>query len=482
MEDSMFSVKNTTSNFFIFLIVCSFAIIGCGPDGGGNNNGEDVDILDAGFGAGGVLAVNAQGQEIISAEQDAKNIAAQDRNEQKRRELLFTNRFNDLTLRQNAPFRAAGDDIFNAVDFNATPNKVAYAGISDEAVTKVMFALSDTNGVLDVAFGGGDGIAAIDAGAAAIGDIIINGVVLQDDGKITAVGTILQAGNQNVLAVQVNADGTADTTFGGGDGIATFDDLENAGGAQQDQGNSAVLSGGNIVIGRSSTFDGNQFRAGILIIDNTGAQVNSFTSGADNSTCLSATVDTAGNLIGVGARAAGSQVFKLNAAGVLDNAFGGGDGILDVAGTDFVSVVTDANDNIVISGQDQATTDTFLVRRLGADGAIDPTFNGGANLVFEPKVGGTNQAGFDVFLRGTEIVVIGGAAAAGDILGYVAILNDAGTVVSVFESTGLIDDDVINEDFKEGFVDPNTNRVIAVGQAIEDGLATFDGVAVRIID
>ncbi|BBM84874.1 hypothetical protein [Candidatus Uabimicrobium amorphum] len=468
--------------FTIMLMMAALILVGCdGGDGGDNNddNNNGVGNIDANFGNAGVLLVEAQGQEIVEPEQDAQNIAAQNRNEQQRRELLFANRINDLQRRPNDRFRAAGDDILEAVDFNAAQNKIAYAGITDTVITKVMIAVTDVNGVLDVTFGG-DGRVAIDADAANIGDIVVNGVVMQDDGKVTVVGTRTQAGNQDVLAVQVNADGTVDNTFGV-NGVAAFANLE-GGANQQDQGNSAVLSGGNIVIGRSGTFDGATFRAGILIIDNTGAVVSNFSSGADNSTCLNATVDGNGKLIGVGARAAGSQVFRLNADGTADATFDGVDGIIEVAGSDFVSVVTDAANNVIIAGRDQATTDTFLTRRLDVGGAIDAAFNGGADLVFEPKVGGDNQFGTDVFLRGTQIVVVGGGAAGGDVFGFVTILDAAGNIVSTFESEGILDDDVINEDFKEGFVEPASNRVVAVGQAVEDGQNTFDGVGIRVID
>ena len=483
MEGNMFPTGKKLNFFTILLMVAALILIGCdGGDGGNGNNDDDngVGNIDGNFGNAGIVLVEAQGQEIVEPEQDAQNIAAQNRNEQQRRELLFANRINDLQLRVNDRFRAAGDDILEAVDFNATQNKIAYAGITDTVITKVMIAVSDVNGVLDVAFGGGDGVVAIDAGAANIGDITINGVVMQDDGKITVVGTRVQAGNQDVLAVQVNADGTVDNGFGV-NGVATFANLE-GGVGQQDQGNSAILSGGNIVIARSSTFDGATFRAGILIIDNTGTVVSNFSSGADNSTCLNAAVDGNGKLIGVGARAAGSQVFRLNADGTADATFDGNDGIIEVAGTDFVSVVTDAANNVVIAGRDQATTDTFLTRRLDVGGAIDPAFNGGADLVFEPKVGGENQFGTDVFLRGTQIVVVGGGAAGGDIFGFATILDAAGNIVSTFESEGILDNDVVNEDFKEGFVEPASNRVVVAGQAVEDGQNTFDGVAIRIID
>lgn len=480
----MFPTGKKLNFFTILLMMAALILVGCdGGDGGGNNNDDDgVGNIDGNFGNAGIVLVEAQGQEIVEAEQDAQNIAAQNRNEQQRRELLFANRINDLQLRRNERFRAAGDDILEAVDFNAAQNKIAYAGITDTVVTKVMIAVSDVNGVLDVAFGGGDGVVAIDAGAANIGDIVINGVVMQDDGKISVVGTITQAGDQNILVVQVNADGTADATFGGGDGVATFTNLENNIGGQIDQGNSIILSGGNLVIGRSCTFDGATFRAGILVIDVTGALLNNFSSGADNSTCLNATVDGNNKFVGVGARAAGSQVFRLNADGTPDATFDGNDGIIEVAGSDFVSVVTDAANNVVIAGRDQATTDTFLTRRLDVGGAIDPAFNGGADLVFEPKVGGENQFGTDVFLRGTQLVVVGGGTAGGDIFGFATILDAAGAIVSTFESEGILDNDVVNEDFKEGFVEPASNRVVVAGQAVEDGQNTFDGVAIRVID
>ncbi|WP_372367647.1 hypothetical protein [Candidatus Uabimicrobium sp. HlEnr_7] len=482
----MFPTGKKFRFFAIFLMMTAAILIGCDGGDGGNNDGENdgIGALDNAFGNAGVLLVEAQGQEIISAEQDAKNQQAQVENQQRKRELQFVNRFDTTTLRNT--FRAAGDDTVEAVAIDDGNNRIAYAGISDGAVTKVLFSLSDRDGNLDNNFGG-DGRVAIDVGAAAVGDVEIQGVII-DAAGIVAIGKLTTAGNDDVLAVRVDLTGALDVAFGGGDGIATFDDLEAAGNVQQDEGNSALLNGANIFIARSSTFDGATFRAGILVIDAaTGAEVNNFSSDADNSTGLDAAVDSGGNIFGVGARAAGSQVFKMDAAGTLDVAFGGGDGIVDVANANFQTVVVDADDNVVIGGRDIQTTDSFLVRRLGVDGEIDPTFNpdgngNGQDLVFEPKIGADNQFVEDVFLRGTDIAVVGGATAAGDVLGFIVLLNAAGVQQFAFETEGLISQDNINEDLRQGVVDGGTNRIIGVGAALEVDNDGFDGVAVRILD
>ncbi|MEQ9120942.1 MAG: calcium-binding protein, partial [Alphaproteobacteria bacterium] len=86
------------------------------------------------------------------------------------------------------------------------------------------FALAryGADGALDVTFGGGDGVVTTDIGGAER----VAGLALRTDGRLVAVGT--SAGDFAVA--RYNSDGSLDMTFGGGDGVVTTDlgDLEAA--------------------------------------------------------------------------------------------------------------------------------------------------------------------------------------------------------------------------------------------------------------
>ena len=73
----------------------------------------------------------------------------------------------------------------------------------------------NSDGSLDTSFGGGDGKVITPIGG---GDEPGNSVTLQPDGKIVVAGYSFNGTNNDFALVRYNADGTLDTTFGGGDG------------------------------------------------------------------------------------------------------------------------------------------------------------------------------------------------------------------------------------------------------------------------
>lgn len=87
------------------------------------------------------------------------------------------------------------------------------------------FGLSRLNadGSLDLTFGGGDGLALLDFGpGVAEPDADLESIAIAPDGKIVAVGKISQSSADWVVA-RFDASGTPDATFGGGDGWVATD-------------------------------------------------------------------------------------------------------------------------------------------------------------------------------------------------------------------------------------------------------------------
>ncbi len=103
----------------------------------------------------------------------------------------------------------------------------------------------NSNGTLDTSFGGGDGIVTTAVGA---GNDTGYSVTVQDDGKILVAGLSLIGGNDDFALVRYNSDGSLDTSFGGGDGIATT-----AVGAGNDRGYSVLVqTDGKILVAGTS--------------------------------------------------------------------------------------------------------------------------------------------------------------------------------------------------------------------------------------
>ena len=86
--------------------------------------------------------------------------------------------------------------------------------------TGIGVARYNADGTLDSSFGG-DGLEVVTSFLGLM--VNIKEAVLQPDGKIVVVGRNVNPGNPDFAVARLNANGTVDTTFGGGDGLATAD-------------------------------------------------------------------------------------------------------------------------------------------------------------------------------------------------------------------------------------------------------------------
>lgn len=227
------------------------------------------------------------------------------------------------------------------------------------------------------------------------------------------------AGGGNLVTVKVSAliagaTGTLDTTFDA-DGLVA----DTSAGASS-QFLAVVLDGaGGIVAGG---------RAADPLLPAAGWILRRFSSsGAPDATfgpVLPATgelralaVDGAGNVIAAGSAPATEggpeqlTVVRVTAAGVVDATFGGGVvHVLDDAtaplGSRASAVTLDTNGAVVVAGtrSESDGSETGIAVRLGADGAPDDTFNGGAPLAFpsQPLVGVAFDGAGNVVLAGNN--------------------------------------------------------------------------------
>ncbi len=202
----------------------------------------------------------------------------------------------------------------------------------------------------------------------------LSGVVLQDDGKIVAVGSTGIGNDRDVIAFRLKTNGTPDSTFGG-DGIVVIDagaatDFANAVAIQPD--GKIVIVGGSgddilaIRLNSNGSLDASFDTDGRVTID------RGYT---DNATAVALQND--GKIVISGWLFNGRDaaiILRLNSNGSLDNAFGQA-GVVDTAilGNAGLFGLAIQPDGKVISGgrayDGQRTT--MLVVRLNPDGSFD---------------------------------------------------------------------------------------------------------------
>ncbi len=348
-------------------------------------------------------------------------------------------------------------------------DKILVAGIvSGGEQPAIRLARYTRAGLLDTTFGGGDGIAD-EVPTPATGNTA--GGAVQSDGKII-IGTTRASG---LAVTRFNADGTLDSTFGGGDGIATangpaapqsecfaFDTALGDDGKIVVLGRQQLQNSVRIVAARfnpdgtpDSTFDGDG--AAIVIADVTGYQVAAPPGGkilivADDPNSKDA------------------LLVRLDDHGALDDTFDG-DGVRrfrfsDTAGDNSArAIILDDGGKIVVGGSaglglgnDPARP---AIARFNTDGSFDTTFGDGGNGV-------TFSAAVVTALDGELITDL-----ARDNQGrYVAVGNDGrllrftsgGLPDTSFGPDGMAANIGFGSDARVIFVDA-TGRILVAGRA-----------------
>ena len=244
----------------------------------------------------------------------------------------------------------------------------------------------NADGSLDATFDG-DGIAITD-----FGSMIFEGatsVAIQSDGRIVAAGGTFQPRTQVDFAVaRYNTDGSLDATFDGDGRVTTplgpvgFDAVSSV--AIQPDGRIVALGFAAFDFGlvrynadgsRDTTFGGG-----------TGIVTTDFGGGRDEGTGLAIQPD--GKLVAVGrsSRGADFALARYNSDGSLDASFGSGGRVL----TDFPDaraaasgVALQVDGKIITIGRYNAggnANDDFAVARYDTSGALDLTFGGGSGV------------------------------------------------------------------------------------------------------
>ncbi|MCP4387141.1 MAG: DUF642 domain-containing protein, partial [Gammaproteobacteria bacterium] len=227
-------------------------------------------------------------------------------------------------------------------------------------------------------------------------------VTVQSDGKILVAGYSHNGSDYDFALTRYNADGTLDTSFGGGDGVATT-----AVGSADDYAQKVALQSDGKILVSGSSWNGTDYEFAVVRYNADGTLDTSFdtdgkvtvdlTAGDDDAYGMAVQDDgkilvsgTDGNL--------DFTVVRINTDGSLDTSFDT-DGIVTIdfpyGGSDFGDqVFVQSDGKILLSGRADASAGNadFALARLNSDGSLDTSFGGGDGMVTTP-ISGSHDMG-----------------------------------------------------------------------------------------
>jgi uncharacterized delta-60 repeat protein len=297
-----------------------------------------------------------------------------------------------------------------AVALQANGKIVVAGSTGDEPPSAGNFALAryNPNGTLDTSFSG-DGKQTTDFGASS--DDSAGGVVLQANGKIVAVGGT----GDNFALARYNPNGMLDTSFSG-DGKQRTDF-----GGTGDAANGVALQGDGKIVAVGATFDGFTGDFALARYNPNGTLDASFSADGRQTTDFGGTGDAAngvalqanGRIVGVGGGGTGGDftLARYNTNGSLDTSFSGdgrqttnfGD-IFDLA----TGVALQGGKIVAVGGggaSDFGAAD-FALARYNPNGSLDPSFSADGRQ--RTDFGGDSDAANGVALQADgKIVAVG---------------------------------------------------------------------------
>lgn len=388
---------------------------------------------------------------------------------------------------------------FYAVGFRAP----SFEGTSDRELALVRIT---STGALDMAFGGGDGIATLNAQVGG-GAELYRGIVVQSDGKIVVSGIVedeVTAADRDIVVARFDADGVLDAGFGVA-GVRRLDlstaiTVNNAlvatdftwglavdstdriyvHAAQRGAGldaNNQPRSDTDFAIVRldaNGTVDAGFGTAGTFALDIAFSQASGARGGArdlhvlaDGSILASGYTETPGF-----APTRQPIIYKVTSGGTLDTSFGTSGFFHElILQTDLecYGISIKADGKIVTAGYGRdagdATANDFVSLRLAANGTLDTTWGTDGVLRFDPKSAAFQDNNRNlVGLPGGRTALLGSSGPSGTTSDAVfAILGadgsfdtDFGTGITTYEDGGA-------EQFWGGAVSADGTKALFVG-------------------
>ena len=313
--------------------------------------------------------------------------------------------------------------------------KILVAGTSIYPTTDADFALLRYNadGTLDSTFGGGQGKILTDFVYQDSG----MSVALQPDGKILVAGQGYTGSNSSFIFARYNLDGTLDTT------------LDSDGKVQSNFGGDwwgtsvTVQSDGKILVAGSTSMNSGINSSFALIRYNTdGSLDTSFDSDGRVITSFSGfeggrsvELQSDGKILVAGVSNMDFALVRYNTDGTLDTGFSG-DGLVatDFGGSDIAqSVALQSDGKIIVAGfSGNGTTNDIALVRYNTDGSLDTTFSGDGKIVVD--LGGNDQ-GYSVAVQSDGKIIVAGHSNSNIVL---LRYNTDGTPDITFSGDGIV--------------------------------------------
>lgn len=268
-------------------------------------------------------------------------------------------------------------------------------------------------------------------------------MAIQPDGKLVVAGEAFPGSHAVFILARYNSTGSLDTTFGN-NGKATTDF---GGGDHSAQGIALQADGKIVAVGKSGTVVGNNFPVARFNPD--GSLDSSFGNGGTvtiqffntpgnplNASASAVTLQTDGEILVAGNSAGDFALARLNPNGSLDTTFGGGGTVrTDLGGQDSASAIAlETNGKIVAAGSSSG----FALVRYNSNGSLDTTFGTGGKVT-------TDFSAFDgasAFALQTDGKIVVAGFSSSDFA--LARYNTNGSLDTTFGTGGKVITDINN--------------------------------------
>ncbi len=264
-----------------------------------------------------------------------------------------------------------------------------------------------------------------------------NGVEIDSDGRIVVTGAIESGTDTNMALWRYNADGTPDTTFGGGDGLVT----------------TTGTAGGDTDIGLDVTIDSSDR---IIVAGNS-------LDASDKSKMAIWCFDTNGDLDST----FGSNGVVTYHRGDSGDNYGNG-------------IALDSSGKILVAGESSVTTDSDMALwRYTSDGTLDTDFGSdGVVLHNDAAGGGGYDTGQHLAINSEGGIAVIGASLDGSGFNELVIwrFTDAGDLDTSFSDDGIV---LYDNNFAIGYgiTFDSEDRILATG--MDDGMTAGSIVVMR---
>jgi uncharacterized delta-60 repeat protein len=356
---------------------------------------------------------------------------------------------------------------------------LAVGNASNGVLQNVALARYDARGNLDPTFGMGGQVLTHFAGEFDRA----NSAVLQADGKILAVGSVLNG----VLLVRYNPDGSLDTSFGKDGHVTTTNSLSFG----ANSGEAAGLQADGKILVAENGFVGHNLFATLARYNSDGSLDNTFVSGLFLNTVHTLKIQPDGTFLAAGSAHevtafAGAELSlaRLNPDGTAAAGFGmQGLASLQFAvttGGDGMDAALQSDGRVVAVGTILMGTGGVLLGRFQADGTPDPSFGEGGQVTLQ--LGAGVNSGNALLLQPNGLIVVGASVPSNNGDFALAVLFPDGGLDANFGRGGQVTTDFAGEAdainalalqpdgniVAAGYASANDNRYFALARYLGD--------------